>query len=207
MYFVDSEKRVQPYMEGLPMAVELIDGGGAVKSHRLKALPLIAAAALLFVFAGGLLQAQTLTSSAATGRDLFTGHARFQNGGPACIVCHATAGVGFPNGGTLGPNLSGLYNKLGPVGAKAVFETLYFPAMVPIYSRHPLTANEQGDLLAFFQATANVPHPADTTGMILIVAIIGAIIFILLTAFFWRERVLGVRANMVRMATETLRQR
>lgn len=189
------------------MARELIGDSGAFRPYRPQSLSLLAVAALLLVFAGGLAQAQTLTGPAAQGRELFTGHTRFQNGGPACIICHATSGIGFPNGGTLGPNLSGLYNKLGPAGAKAVFETLYFPAMVPIYSRHPLTTNEQGDLLSFFKATANLPRPPDPTGKILIVAIIGAVIFLLLTAFFWRKRVLGVRETMVRTATEALRQR
>lgn len=192
------------------MAVVKVHNHGAVKPCRRKlgrfgtGWLLVAVTALAFTSAG-FVQAQPLEGAAARGRDLFTGHVRFRNGGPACSVCHSAAGIAYPNGGTLGPNLSGLYSKLGPVGARAAFSTLYFPTMVPIYTKHPLVPEEQADLIAFFQATANQPKSPDTTGGVLGLGIAGAIIFIILTAFFWRKRVLGVRERLVRRATAELR--
>lgn len=188
------------------MATVRTDCCGAVKPYRSKAGFVLAVwVALLFACFTVFAQAQPLEGAAARGRNLFTGQSKFQNGGPACIACHSTAGIGFPNGGTLGPNLSNLYSKLGPVGARAVFETLFFPTMVPIYSKHPLVPAEQDDLLAFFQATANTPKPPQSTGAVLAAAVVGAIIFLFLTTFFWRKRVLGVRERMVKRTTAELR--
>src|SRR5512138_299683 len=54
-----------------------------------------------------------------TGKQLFSGERRFQNGGPACAACHSIAGLPFPNGGVIGPDLTGEYTKLGPEGMAA----------------------------------------------------------------------------------------
>src|SRR5690349_6939289 len=50
------------------------------------------------------------------GRHLFTGTVHFKNGGPACVACHNVAGLDFPGGGNMGPDLTGAYAKLGPDG-------------------------------------------------------------------------------------------
>jgi mono/diheme cytochrome c family protein len=47
------------------------------------------------------------------GRELFVGSARFQNGGPPCMSCHSISGIGALGGGTLGPDLSNEYQKMG----------------------------------------------------------------------------------------------
>src|SRR6476646_10160995 len=44
--------------------------------------------------------------NADTGKELFTGVARFQNGGPPCMACHSTGGLGALGGGQLGPDLT-----------------------------------------------------------------------------------------------------
>ena len=47
--------------------------------------------------------APAVQGNAETGKDLFTGVVRFQNGGPPCMACHSTGGIGALGGGSLGP--------------------------------------------------------------------------------------------------------
>ena len=60
--------------------------------------------------------------SVAAGRALFLGTVRFQNGGPACSACHSVAGLAFAAGGTMGPDLTRVYSKMGPEGLAAPVE-------------------------------------------------------------------------------------
>jgi len=141
--------------------------------------------------------------SFARGEDLFTGRTSFHNGGPACIACHSITGLSFPNGGTLGPELSHTYEKLGPAGTEAAMQTLYFPTMIPVYRDHQLTQREQSDMVEYFRrTTAEAKPPGQWTTQILIAAafVLGTI-FVALTAFFWRKRVLSVRRALVARAT------
>src|ERR1017187_4342089 len=89
--------------------------------------------------------------SAFAGRTLFMGTVRFKNGGPACSACHSVASLPFPQGGTLGPDLTRAYSKLGPEGLNSALETLFFPAMTPLFAYRPLTDDERRNLAAFFQ--------------------------------------------------------
>ncbi len=91
-----------------------------------------------------------LQGSGLAGKALFTGVTRFKNKGPACGACHSIASVGFPNGGSLGPDLTGVSGRLGPIGMEAALQTLYFPSMTPIFTTQPLTPEERQDLAAFF---------------------------------------------------------
>lgn len=61
------------------------------------------------------------------GEALFTGQRRFQNGGPPCATCHSVATLPFPSGGTMAPDLTHEYSKLGPEGMHYALRTLYFP--------------------------------------------------------------------------------
>ena len=72
--------------------------------------------------------------SASAGRTLFLGTVRFKNGGPACSACHSVASLPFPRGGTMGPDLTKAYSKLGPQGLNSALETLFFPAMTPLFA-------------------------------------------------------------------------
>ena len=79
---------------------------------------------------------------------LFLGTVRFKNGGPACSACHSVAGLAFPRGGTMGPDLTRAYSKIGPEGLNSALETLFFPAMTPLFAYRPLTLNERRNLAA-----------------------------------------------------------
>jgi mono/diheme cytochrome c family protein len=138
--------------------------------------------------------------SAIRGEALFAGRISFRNGGPACAACHSVAGLPFPSGGTLGPNLTHEYTKLGPEGLDAALETLYFPAMVPLYDPHPLTAAEQADLEAFFKSAGLEPSPPNITPLVALIALGGFLVLIVITWALWRDRIRGVRRKLVESA-------
>lgn len=143
-----------------------------------------------------------MQGSASRGEDLFTGRTAFRNRGPACIACHSVAGLDFPNGGTMAPNLTQTYTKLGPEGTAAAMETLYFPTMIPIYRDHQLIPQEQADLVAFFKRAAGAkPEWKWTTQILILAAFVLGIIFVAITAFVWRKRLRSVRRELVAGAT------
>ena len=77
--------------------------------------------------------------NAATGADLFIGRALLGNGGMACVACHELGDFG---GGTLGPNLSGIYGRMGEAGLLSAIEKAPFKVMGPMYRNKPLTPQE-----------------------------------------------------------------
>jgi cytochrome c553 len=137
--------------------------------------------------------------SPEAGKALFTGAVRLTNGGPACASCHSAAGLGFPGGGSMGPDLTGVCSKLGPDGLNSALETLYFPAMTPIYMYRPLTQDERHGLAAFFQSLsrqrAEAPTPAIGG-----IALAGLAILIASTGIAGRHRLKPVRRRLVERA-------
>lgn len=139
------------------------------------------------------------TGSAANGALLFSGGVGFQNRGPSCNACHSAAGLAFPNGGTLGPDLTHVYSRMGAEGLGVGLNTLFFPAMVPVYRTHPLTPAEQADLLAFFQSS-DQQAPPQTTWTLAGLAGLGFLILLGITWALGRGRVDGVRRRLVAAA-------
>ncbi len=137
--------------------------------------------------------------SATRGRELFQGTLRFQNRGPACGSCHRSAGIAFPNGGTLGPDLTGIYQRMGPEAMTVILQTLYFPTMNPIFANRPLTPQEQSDLMAFFQQSGTAPAPV-VTAKIGGIAVLGLIVLLASTGAIWRDRLRNVRKSLVQTA-------
>lgn len=138
--------------------------------------------------------------SASRGEALFSGRIHLQNGGPACKACHSIAGLPFPNGGMLGPNLTGVYKKLGLHGMQVSMKTLFFHVMTPIYDPHPLTLQEQSDLIAFFKEAGTKPPPRWNTQIIALIAFIGFLILLAVSGFLWRNRIKAVRRTLVKRA-------
>jgi mono/diheme cytochrome c family protein len=138
--------------------------------------------------------------SAPLGEELFTGTIHLRNQGPACISCHRIAGLPFPNGGTLGPDLTGAYKKLGPQGTQSAMQTLYFKVMTPIYGAHPLFPDEQADLMAYLEQAESRPQSQWNTQIVLLAAVVLGAAFVAITGFMWRDRVRSVRRAMVERA-------
>lgn len=133
------------------------------------------------------------------GEQLFSGQVRFANRGPACIACHSAGGLAFPNGGTLGPDLTHVISRMGPEGVRSALETLYFPAMVPLYRNQPLTPVERQDIAAFLQHADTQPLPSDT-GRVAVLAGLLFVLFMLITWWTGRSRLLGVRRRLLEHA-------
>jgi mono/diheme cytochrome c family protein len=138
--------------------------------------------------------------AAQRGEALFSGRRPLRNGGPPCASCHAVAGLPFPNGGTLAPDLTREYAKLGPQGIDVALETLFFPAMTPIYDTHSLTREERSDLGMFLEQASTKPPPHGITPVIVLIPICGGIVLLGITALVWRNRLRGVRKQLVAAA-------
>ena len=135
--------------------------------------------------------------TASNGRELFFGTRRFAEGGPACASCHRTSGIRFPNGGALGPELTGIYGRFGPEALQTILQTLYFPTMAPIFADRQLTPQEQSDLTAFFQQTASMPPPTGLAAKIILPAVGGFLILLAIVGGVWRKRLRRVRRDLV----------
>jgi cytochrome c2 len=136
--------------------------------------------------------------NAAIGKELFTGAVGLQNGGPGCMACHTVASVGALGGGTVGPDLTHVFQRYGQAGLFSALGTVPFPTMQGIFQGKPLTQTEQADMLAFF-AQENQKNVASTASTWNFVGI-GLGGFIVLTGasqLLWGKRLKGVRKRLV----------
>lgn len=135
--------------------------------------------------------------NAAIGRQLFTGSVRFQNGGPPCMGCHSIAGIGALGGGALGPDLTPAFNKYGDVGLANFLNTVPTATMNAVWTRQPLTPEEQADLWAFLQEASVAGRPIQALWQLSALAVGGMIVLLLLGQLYWRRRLVGVRRPLV----------
>jgi cytochrome c2 len=134
---------------------------------------------------------------AEVGKQLFTGLVTLEKGGPPCISCHDVASIPFPGGGTLGPDLTGVFAKFGATGMNSILATLSFPTMKPIFDQRPLTLPEQQDLEAFLQK-AGVQSLISRGVQIGMAGLGGFIILIIAVWIIWQNRPGNVRKALVR---------
>lgn len=134
------------------------------------------------------------------GKALFTGAARFRNGGPSCMACHSVAGIGALGGGALGPDLTGSYGKYGEAGIASVLAAPPFPAMSPIYRDRPLTQEEQAHLTAFLRQAALAERSPEAVGRLAALAVIGAGVLLAVAGASWRRRLTEVRRLLLSRA-------
>ena len=128
------------------------------------------------------------------GENLFTGPNRFENRGPSCSACHSSSGIGALGGGTLGPDLTGTYAKLGDA---MITWPANFDPMKPIYSKRPLTEQEKADLLAFFKSADVTEREVAQVVQLFGLAVAGVVVIAVFTHLIWRRRLRGVRRPLV----------
>lgn len=133
------------------------------------------------------------------GEDLFMGDIHFANEGPPCMGCHNIGSYGILGGGTLGPDLTGTWAKYGESGLASVLANIAFPTMKPIYDDHPLTADEQADLYAFFKIAANQPQTNKEIWVIGL-SLAGFLSVLLLFGFVWRGGLKSVGSRLSKQA-------
>jgi mono/diheme cytochrome c family protein len=129
------------------------------------------------------------------GEKLFSGALRFENGAISCAACHGMAGVPG-GGGTLGIDLTRMYEDYGEEGIMSVFADFPFPTMAPIYADRPLTPGEQAHLLAFLRVAAGREPPRATLPFVFI-ALGGAVLLGAVTSLLWGKRLHAVRRPLV----------
>ncbi|MBV8601807.1 MAG: c-type cytochrome [Candidatus Eremiobacteraeota bacterium] len=138
------------------------------------------------------------TGDAIHGRELFTGGARFTNGGAPCMSCHSIAGIGALGGGTLGPDLTDAYQKYGGDAGLASFLTgLPTPTMNAVWSKNPLTPQEIADVSAFIKEAPVAQRPLNSIGTLALMAVVVLVILAVILGTYWRNRLVTVRASLV----------
>jgi len=137
-------------------------------------------------------------ADAERGKKYFSGEVAFKNSGPPCMACHSAAGLQFWGGGSLGPDLTGVYTQLSD-GIVSVLVTVPFPTMKPIFDSHPLAEDEARDLAAYLKGIS--PLQAESYAPRIIAGSFFAfIILMVIILFLWRNRLKSVRKTMVEKA-------
>jgi hypothetical protein len=132
----------------------------------------------------------------ARGQALFAGNVHLQNGGPPCLACHSVANTGLLGGGVLGPDLTQVATRYGADGLASAMANIGFPTMVPIFTRHPLTQEEQADLLAFL-LSASTQQPTNREVPVLALSLSSLAAALIAIGIVWRHRLRGVRRPLV----------
>jgi hypothetical protein len=101
----------------------------------------------------------------------------------------------------MGPDLTGIAARIGPQGIATALDTLYFPTMAPLFVAHPLTSDERRAVAAFLEAPPpSAPQPGLIPAALGITAIVGAAIFLGITAATGRTRIHSVRLALLERA-------
>lgn len=134
---------------------------------------------------------------AASGKAYFVGDKRFEGGGPQCMSCHSAAGLGALGGGSLGPDLT----TSGYVQSDAAFASFMgaptTQTMGAIWSKTPLTKQEQADLYAFLSKAAVTQREPSALLQIALLSVVGAAALIVSANLYWSKRLKGVRQPMI----------
>ncbi len=141
-----------------------------------------------------LISVQVTEGDAERGENFFTGPTRFENRGPSCSACHSSSGLGALGGGSLGPDLTGAFARLGD--ALIIWPETVVP-MRPIYTERPLTEQEKADLLAFFKSADITQRDTTQVAQLFGLAVAGLAIIAVFTHLIWRRRLHGVRKSLV----------
>jgi len=163
----------------------------------------------VFVPAGAKLSRAIVPSDVNGGWQFFTGRARLQNGGTACISCHSIKGVGLFGGGTLGPDLTGVNIKYRDPELISILQNPNFRTMSTVFGTHRLNDEEIVQLFALFQSAkfAN-PMPPNQAGIttldpsFFVIGVASMLLVLALLNLAWRNRLRGVREELVRRATQ-----
>ncbi|MDP3879769.1 MAG: cytochrome c [Dehalococcoidales bacterium] len=142
----------------------------------------------------------TISTSAATGKDLFTGRLPFKNGGPSCLTCHNISGLGVIGGGAVGKELTGRYATFGETGLTSVLKTPPFPMMREIYTAKPLHDDEIAGLVTFLKEVGTDKQAGSGQNPVIFFVISAALalLVIIVFQFLWRGRLSGVRRSLVK---------
>ena len=150
--------------------------------------------------AGGAGPRPMTPADADLGRKLFMGQLSLTKRGPACLSCHQVRGIGALGGGNLGPDLTGVYARLG--GQVALTSWLGSPASVtmkPVFAQHPLTEDEAHALVSYFKvAGARGGSARNSMVNFVLLGLIGLAVGLVIVDLAWKNRFRAVRRPLVR---------
>jgi len=134
------------------------------------------------------------------GRLLFLGRIPLAGGGPSCIACHTTNGVGALGGGTLAPDLTTVFERY--EGRKTLSTWLTAPAtptMQAVFRQAPLESDEILALTAYFQSTLqrNPDDVATSRLNFVLLGLGGTIVVLGLFDVIWKGRLKSVRRMLL----------
>jgi cytochrome c2 len=123
------------------------------------------------------------------GKELFTGVARFANGGPPCMACHSVGGIGALGGGQLGPDLTEVASRYGgATGLDAFVAGTPTPTMKAVWSPHPLTTEERASVVSFLTQAGVTQRPAQAIWQLAGLAGLGLVILLAIAGLRWQNR-------------------
>jgi mono/diheme cytochrome c family protein len=132
----------------------------------------------------------------SVGRELFTGARRLENGGAACISCHAVAGIGASGGGMLAKDLTEAAATYGDALPELV-RAAPFTVMRAVFGPQPLTEAEVADLSAFLVEAAASGQAGSSSLAFPLSGLAGAILLGALAGLAGRGRLKGVRKPLI----------
>ena len=121
------------------------------------------------------------------GEDIFTGMRRLKNGGPPCISCHTAGDIGVYGGGTLGPNLTKVWEQKFFLIDPNWINSEGVPVMGAIFSRKNIQPEEVEDLKAFFSVVGQQQSNTGTSRFVG-TSVIGSIILLIIFSIVWGNR-------------------
>lgn len=136
------------------------------------------------------------------GRRLYDGHRTLAAGAPSCVSCHRLESVGGFGGGTLGPDLTRVHQRLG--GRRAVATWLANPptrVMRTVFRKRPLGSDESFAIAALLEDTSShqASAAASRTPAFVGAGVVGALATLLLMGVVWSRRLRGVRRPLVNL--------
>ncbi|MBI2820410.1 MAG: c-type cytochrome [Acidobacteria bacterium] len=140
---------------------------------------------------------------AALGRSLFEGEQPLSNGGPACIACHNLSFLGGLGGGKLGPDLTGILERMGGRrGLEAWLRTSPTATMRMVFGKRPITPEEALSLVAYFEQPPTPEAQASFSGIqqFILFSVVGVSFLLLVIGLIWKGRLRSVRRVLVESA-------
>ena len=140
-------------------------------------------------------------AEAALGRELMLGTRPLANGGPPCISCHAFHGAPMLGGGTLGPDLTHEFTRLG--GGRAATAWLSSPptpTMKADYATHALKPEEAHALTAYLESLSKQEGggaAARAEKIFFLIGLGGCLIALAAMDTIWKKRFNAVRRPLV----------
>jgi mono/diheme cytochrome c family protein len=134
------------------------------------------------------------------GRALYQGSRSFEADGPSCVSCHRLAGLGGLGGGTFGPDLTRIHERLrGRRGLDAWLTRPPTPVMRALYGTAPLQDPERLALVALLEDTAvrQAGAPAGSTAAFVGAGAVGALLALVAIGLTWWRRFSAVRRPLV----------